>query len=75
MLLAPVVYFAEPVKTSLWLFGQSNMHSTLDFCPRPARKEGNECTTTKEKLIAYCPNIHIIYCASGPKMGMLATFQ
>ena len=22
-------------------FGQSNMHSTLDFCPRPARKETN----------------------------------
>ena len=22
-------------------FGQSNMHSTLDFCPTPARKESN----------------------------------
>ena len=23
------------------LFGQSNMYTTLDFCPRPARKETN----------------------------------
>ena len=23
------------------LFGQSNMHSTINFCPRPARKENN----------------------------------
>ena len=43
-------------------FGQSNMQSTLDFCLRPARKE-NECTTTKQKLRAYCPNI-CIYCAA-----------
>ena len=40
-LLAPAVYFAEPVKASFGPFGQSNMHSTLDFCPRKARKKTN----------------------------------
>ena len=40
-LLGPVYYFDEPVKTSSWSFGQSNMHSTLDFYPRPVRKETN----------------------------------
>ena len=40
-------------------FGQSNMHSTLDFCPRPARKQTN-VPVHKEKLIAYCPNTSIL---------------
>ena len=39
-LLGPAVYFADPVK-AIGLFGQSNMHSTLDIFPRPARKETN----------------------------------
>ena len=38
-LLSPFVCFDELV---YWLFGQSNMHHLLDFCPRPARKETNE---------------------------------
>ena len=41
-LLLPVAFFAEPV---CWLFGQSNMHLTLDFYPdyaRLVRKELNE---------------------------------
>ena len=39
------------------LFGQSNMHSTFDFCPRPAKKEAN---VPLHKLIAYCPNIYTV---------------
>ena len=34
------LYFAEP-KLVYEPFGQINMHSTLDFCPRPARKKTN----------------------------------
>ena len=37
------------------MFGQSNMHITLDFCPRTARKETN-VPLHKENLRAYCPN-------------------
>ena len=37
-LIGPVFYFAEPVYGS---FGKSNVHSTLDFCPRLARKDMN----------------------------------
>ena len=37
-------------------FGQSNMHITFDFLPQTS-KEGNECTTNKEKLRAYYPDI------------------
>ena len=33
-LIVPVVYFAEPDKSSLWAVWQSNMHRKLDFCPR-----------------------------------------
>ena len=40
-LLAPVVYFVEPVKTSLWTVRAEHMHSTLDFCPKPTRKKTN----------------------------------
>ena len=42
-------------------FGQSNMESTLDFCPEQTSQEGNECTTTLEKLKAYCLNIYCDY--------------
>ena len=42
-------------------FRQSNMHSTLDFCPRPARKKTNVCTTTKEKLRDYCSNVYMYF--------------
>ena len=38
-------------------FGQSNMHSTLDFCPRPARKQTNVPLRKQEKLRAYCLNL------------------
>ena len=31
-------------------FRQSNMHSTLDFCPRPARKETNVTLHKNGKL-------------------------
>ena len=41
------------------LFGQSNMHRTLDFCLRPDRKETIKWITTLENLRAYCPNIYI----------------
>ena len=40
-LLAPVVYFAEPVKTSLRTVQAEHIHSTLDFCPKPTRKKTN----------------------------------
>ena len=36
-----------PIKFKLGPFGQSNMHYTLDFCPRPAMKE------TKEQMYHY----------------------
>ena len=37
---APDVYFAKPVKTSLWVIrGRETMNTTLDFCPRSARKK------------------------------------
>ena len=36
-LLVPTVY-AKPVKL---VFGQTKKQSTLDFCPRPAKKEMN----------------------------------
>ena len=29
------------IKLVYWSFGQGKMHSKLDFCPRPARKETN----------------------------------
>ena len=45
-LLVPVVYFAEPVKNRVGApFGPSNMHSTLDFCPKTAKKETNVALT------------------------------
>ena len=41
--LVPVVYFnLNQLKLVYGLFGQSKIHSTLDFCPRPARKETND---------------------------------
>ena len=41
-LLAPVVYFADPVKTSLWaVWAEQHAASTLHFCLRRARKETN----------------------------------
>ena len=51
-LLAPVVYFADLVYGP---FGECNMHSTLDFCPRPTWKEINVPLYNR----AYCPNIYI----------------
>ena len=39
-------------------FEQSKIHSTLDFCLRPARKETN---IPLHKRRAYCPNIYIPY--------------
>ena len=38
--LAPV-YFDNPVKTSFWSDWEGNMHTSLDLCPRPARKKTN----------------------------------
>ena len=43
-----------------WPFWQSIMHTTLDFCPRPGRKQVYFCTTTLVKLREYCPNIHTV---------------
>ena len=40
-LAVPVVCFAEPDKISLRAVWQNNMDSTLDVCPRSARKETN----------------------------------
>ena len=37
----PVGNFAKPVKTSFWAVWVEQHASTLDFCPRPARKETN----------------------------------
>ena len=50
-LLAPVVYFTEPVKTSLWTVRAENMHSTLEFCPKPTMQEENKYTTAKELIV------------------------
>jgi hypothetical protein len=38
-------------------FGQTNMHSTLDFCPRPDQPGRNKCINTKGKLRAYYSTI------------------
>ena len=43
-LLAPVVFFADPVKTSLLALGQSNMYFHL--ISGTTSKEQNKCTTT-----------------------------
>ena len=40
-LLGPVVCFADLVQTSLWAVWADKMHTTLNFCPRQARKEMN----------------------------------
>ena len=40
-------------------FGQRNMHSTLDFCLRPARKETNVPIHKRSKE-QYCPNIYTV---------------
>ena len=42
------------------LFGQRNVHSTLDFCPRQARKEANVPLQIKEKQRAYSPNTYAV---------------
>ena len=38
---------------------EQNAHSTLQLISSPDQisQEGNKCTTTKEKVRAYCPNI------------------
>ena len=38
---------------------EQNAHSTLQLISSPDQisQEGNNCTTTKEKVRAYCPNI------------------
>ena len=49
---ASVVYFAELV---YGLFGQSNMHRTLDFnIAAQTSQEGTKCTKAKEYLRSYC---------------------
>ena len=52
--------------------GQSNMHSTLDFSPRPARKERN--VPLQDKLRAYCPKICIYCVAALPCPALLFLF-
>ena len=48
-----ILYFAKPVWAEL------NSHSTIQLISAPDHisQEGNKCTTTKEKVRAYCPNI------------------
>ena len=50
-LLSPNLYVYGP-------FWQSNMHSTLDFCPRPARKETNILTVL---IYIFC-SCHSVQC-------------
>ena len=40
-------------------FGQSNMHSTLDFCLNPVRKERNVPVKKKDKSL--CPNVYPVF--------------
>jgi hypothetical protein len=56
MLLAPVSNLLIQLKLAYGLFELSNMHSTLNFCPGPARKEKK----IEEKLRTFCPNIHSV---------------
>ena len=49
-LLALDVYFSD-----YGTFGQSNMHSTLDFCPRPAREEMTQSFTEEKKGLDFSP--------------------
>ena len=41
-------------------FGQSNMHSTLDFCPRLARKEANVPLYKRSKELTVLFNIYTV---------------
>ena len=60
--------------------GQSNMNSTLDFCPRPAKKETNvPLKITSRVLRHYIREAksllsYDIYCGYGPKM-IVAVFS
>ena len=47
--------FADSVKTSLWAVWAEQYEYQASFLPKTSQ-ERNECTATKEKLRAYCPN-------------------
>ena len=40
--------------------GRATCTVHLIFAPDQTSQEGNECTTKKEKLRAYCPNIYTV---------------
>ena len=52
-------------------FVQRNMHSTVDFCPRPTR---NDTNVPLHKLRTYCPNSYHIYTVSQPHIGTTISF-
>ena len=57
--IAPVVYFDELVKTSLWQLGQNNTHNMLDELPQTKLgKQGKK--RMYHYIRAYCPNIYTV---------------
>ena len=52
-----VVYFANPVYTSLHLGRLGRATYTIHLIFAPDQQGRFKCTTTQEKLRAYCPNI------------------
>ena len=51
----------KPVETSLWgVLAEQYCTVYSISAPDQTSQEGNECTTSKEKLRAYCPNIYTV---------------
>ena len=67
MLLAPIVYFTKPLKTSLWaVWAEQNAHYTQNFRPRPA--------VPYVKLRAYSPIIYIVPCKDSGMPAFVGPF-
>ena len=59
LLLAPVVKFAKPVTTRLWAVW-ADQHARYTWFLSHTSQEGNDCTTTKEKLRYDCTNTNTV---------------
>ena len=67
-LLVPVVYFFEPVKTSLWVVWAEQLALYIWYLPQIGQ-EGNECTTTYKKLRTFfCNRLNPFLCFGRPQL-------
>ena len=57
-----------------WIQSIFLIYFTLNFRPRPARRESNFSATTSEKLWAYCPNIYYAW-LSASSMGKVSSVK